>query len=138
MKTTIPSEVIGVGIVFNKNKELLIDKRLETSSMGGSWEFPGGKQEPNEAIETTIEREIWEEIGIRVEVGQKLISFEHSYRFKKLNFIVHFCEWKSGKPKPLASQNLLWVSANRLNGYSFPPANTKIIAALYKFLALKN
>ncbi|WP_269603659.1 8-oxo-dGTP diphosphatase MutT [Prochlorococcus marinus] len=138
MKTVIPSDVIGVGLVLNRNKELLIDKRLETSSMGGLWEFPGGKQEPNESIENTIERELREEIGIRVEVGKKLISFEYSYSSKKLNFIVHFCEWKSGQPKPLASQKLLWVSANRLDDYSFPPANTKIIAALYKYFDLKN
>ena len=74
-----PLQEIGIGLVFNKKGELLIDQRLESSSMGGMWEFPGGKKIPNESIEKTIERELKEELGIVVNVGEKLLSFEHAY-----------------------------------------------------------
>ena len=46
MKKNTPFEEIGIGIVFNKLGELLIDQRLDSSSMGGMWEFPGGKKKP--------------------------------------------------------------------------------------------
>ena len=137
MKRIIPVEEIGLGLVFNKNGELLIDKRLEGSRMGGMWEFPGGKKELDESIETTIEREIYEELGIGIKVGEKLLSFEHSYSHKKLYFIVYLCQWKSGKPKPLASQKLLWVDPKRLSDFPFPAANRKIISALYKHLGFE-
>jgi len=133
-----PLHEIGIGLVFNKNGELLIDQRLETSSMGGMWEFPGGKKTPDESIEQTIERELKEEIGIDIKVGEKLLSFEHAYTHKKLSFTVHICEWISGEPKPLASQKLLWVSPYKLFDFPFPAANTKIISELHKHLCIGN
>ena len=131
-----PFQEIGIGLVFNQNGELLIDQRLETSSMGGLWEFPGGKRNSDESIENTIKRELKEELGIVVKVGAKLISFEHAYTHKKLYFTVHICEWISGEPKPLASQKLLWVPPDKLSEFPFPAANTKIISELYKHLCI--
>ena len=138
MKKINPCQEIGIGIVFNKNGELLIDQRLENSRMGGMWEFPGGKKNSEESIEMTIERELKEELDIVVKVGPKLLSFEHAYTHKKLHFTVHICEWKSGEPKPLTSQKLLWVSPERLSDFPFPAANTKIISELYKHLSIEN
>ncbi len=133
-----PIQEIGIGLVFNDKGELLIDKRLESSSMGGMWEFPGGKKTSDESIEKTIERELKEELGIVVKVGEKLLSFEHSYTHKKLYFTVHICEWISGEPKPLASQKLLWVYPDKLLDFPFPAANTKIISELHKHCFIGN
>ena len=133
-----PLQEIGIGLVFNNNGELLIDKRLESSNMGGMWEFLGGKKTSNESIKTTIEREIKEELGIVVKVGEKLLSFEHTYSDKKLYFTVHICEWISGEPKPLSSQKLLWVYPDKLFNFPFPAANTKIISELHKHLCIGN
>ena len=138
MNKTKPAEEIGIGLVFNVNGELLIDKRLEDSSMGGLWEFPGGKKELHESIEKTIERELKEEIDIVVKIGVKLLSFEHVYTHKKLSFTVHICEWISGEPKPLSSQKLLWVSPDKLFEFPFPAANTRIISELQKHLCIRN
>ena len=131
-----PLQEVGIGLVFNKNGELLIDQRLESSRMGGMWEFPGGKKKPDESIEQAIERELNEELGIVVQAGAKLLSFEHAYSHKKLYFTVHICEWISGEPKPLASQKLLWVSPEKLFNFPFPAANTKIISELHKHLCI--
>ena len=136
MKNINPLQEVGIGLVFNNKGELLIDQRLESSSMGGMWEFPGGKKTSIESIEETIEREIKEELGIVVTVGAKLLSFDHTYSHKKINFTVHLCEWKSGEPKPLASQKLLWVSPEKLLDFPFPAANSKIISELYKLLGI--
>ncbi len=133
-----PCQQVGIGLVFNKNGELLIDQRLESSSMGGMWEFPGGKKNSNESIEETIDREIREEVGIVVKVGEKLLSFEHAYSHKKIHFIVHLCELKSGEAKPLSSQKLLWVAPEKLLDFPFPAANSKIISELYKHLGIEN
>ena len=133
-----PIQEIGIGLVFNNNGELLIDQRLESSSMGGMWEFPGGKKKFMETIKNTIKRELKEEVGIVVKVEEKLLSFEHSYTNNKLLFTVHICQWISGEPKPLASQKLLWVSPDKLSDFLFPAANRKIISKLYKHLSIDN
>ena len=126
----LPLQVIGVGVVFNDAGEVLIDQRLEEGLLGGMWEFPGGKQEPGESIDACIARELQEELAIAVNVGQELITVDHAYSHKKLRFVVHCCEWVSGDPQPLVSQQLRWVRPDGLGNYAFPAANAKIIAAL--------
>ncbi len=130
----ILSQVIGVGIVLNQAGEVLIDQRLNEGLLGGMWEFPGGKQEPGEAIETTIARELREELAIEVQVGEQLIALDHAYSHKKLRFVVHICRWIAGEPKPLASQQVRWVKPQGLSEYPFPAANARMIAALINHL----
>ena len=96
----LPFQVIGVGVVLNAAGEVLIDQRLEEGLLGGMWEFPGGKQEQGETIETCIARELKEELGIAVTVGDELITVDHAYSHKKLRFVVHLCDWVSGSRSP--------------------------------------
>ena len=132
-----PLQEIGIGLVFNNKGQLLIDQRLESSSMGGMWEFPGGKKNSAESIQDTIERELKEELGILIKVGPKLLTFEHAYTHKKLSFTVHFCDLLLGEARPLASQKLLWVPPEKLFDFPFPVANIKIISALHKHLGIE-
>jgi A/G-specific adenine glycosylase len=132
----LPFQVIGVGVVRNGTGEVLIDQRLNEGLLGGLWEFPGGKQEPGEAIEATIVRELREELAIEAEVGEELIVVDHAYSHKKLRFVVHLCTWLSGEPQPLASQQVRWVRPEQLSEFPFPAANARIIAALLKRLDL--
>ena len=126
----LPFQVIGIGVVINAAGDVLIDQRLEEGLLGGMWEFPGGKQEPGEPIEACIARELMEELGIEVSVGEGLITVDHAYSHKKLQFVVHLCRWISGEPQPLASQQVRWVRPEQLKDYPFPAANARIIEAL--------
>jgi len=131
----LPFQVIGVGVVLNDVGEVLIDQRLEEGLLGGLWEFPGGKLESGESIEVCITRELQEELAIAVKVGEELISVDHAYSHKKLRFVVHLCQWVSGEPQPLASQQVRWVRPEHLKHFPFPAANARIIEALLKRLA---
>jgi A/G-specific adenine glycosylase len=131
----VPFQVIGVGVVRDDSGRVLIDQRLQEGLLGGLWEFPGGKQEPGEAIEATIRRELREELAIEVTVGEELITVEHAYSHKRLRFVVHLCQWLTGEPQPLASQQVRWVAPEQLSTYPFPAANARIIAALQARIA---
>ena len=131
-RKSLPSQVIGVGVVLNAAGEVLIDQRLEEGLLGGLWEFPGGKQESGESIEDCITRELQEELAIAVTVGEELIVVDHAYSHKKLRFVVHLCQWVSGEPQPLASQQVRWVRPKQLKEFPFPAANSRIIEALLK------
>ena len=135
-KKQLPFNVIGVGVIFNGHGDVLIDKRLDQGQLAGMWEFPGGKQEKDELIESTIAREIKEELDITIEILEKLIDFQHSYTHIKLRFKVYICQWIEGDPKPLASQEIKWVNPQELSKYAFPAANSKIIKALDDYLTL--
>ena len=130
----LPFQVIGVGVVLNAAGQVLIDQRLNEGLLGGLWEFPGGKQEPGEAIDATIRRELQEELAIEAQVGDELITLEHAYSHKRLRFVVHLCRWLSGEPQPLASQQVRWVEPAQLSEFPFPAANARIIAALLERL----
>ena len=131
----LPFQVIGVGVVRDPAGRVLIDQRLNEGLLGGLWEFPGGKQEPEEPITDTIVRELREELAITVQVDQELITLEHAYSHKRLRFVVHLCTWLAGDPQPLASQQVRWVEPADLEAYPFPAANARIIAALRQHLA---
>ena len=133
-RKVLPSSVVGIGIVFNDLGEVLIDQSKNDQSMAGMWEFPGGKQEEGEDIESTVIRELFEELSIKVKVAKKLVEFDHSYSHKKFHFVVYICHLISGDPQPLTSVQTKWVNPSELINYPFPAANQKMISAIKYYL----
>ncbi len=138
-----PHKIIGVGVIWHQdfgsqqqleNREILIARRLKSGEMGGLWEFPGGKIEPNETVEECVKREIKEELGIEVAVGDRIISIAHDYNTFKVTLFVHNCHYLSGEPQNLESEEIKWVKIKELDRYTFPQANIKIIDMLKRQL----
>jgi 8-oxo-dGTP diphosphatase len=125
-----PHKIIGVGVIWNDTGKILIDRRLPQGTMGGLWEFPGGKVEPGETVEDCIQREIQEELGIEVEVGDCLITIDHTYTHLRVTLTVHHCRYLTGVPQPIECDEVCWVGLDELEKFDFPEANTQIIAAL--------
>lgn len=131
--TLPPHKIIGVAVIWNDQKQILIDRRLLEGTMGGLWEFPGGKIEPGETVQECIKREIYEELGIEIEVGEHLITIDHTYTHLRVTLNVHHCRHISGIPKPIECDEVLWVDLDILDKFTFPEANTQIIKALHQF-----
>jgi 8-oxo-dGTP diphosphatase len=53
------------GIIY-KDHKILLTRRKKTKSLGGFWEFPGGKVEEGESDKDALERELKEELNIEV------------------------------------------------------------------------
>jgi A/G-specific adenine glycosylase len=126
----IPHKLIGVAVIWNAQGQVLIDKRPQSGLLGGLWEFPGGKVEPNETIADCVVREIQEELGINIEVLAHFMTLEHAYTHFKVTLSVHDCWHVSGEPQPIECDAVKWVNLTELDQYPFPTANQKIIAAL--------
>lgn len=129
-RAPLPHKQIGVGIVWNKQGQVLIDRRPQSGLLGGLWEFPGGKIEPGETVETCIRRELQEELAIEVEVGDRLITIEHTYTHFKVTLNVFHCSHLKGEPQPLECDEIRWVEVSELEQFPFPKANIQIINAL--------
>ena len=129
-RTPIPRKVIGVAVIWNDQHQILIDRRKQSGLLGGLWEFPGGKVEPDETIEACIQREIMEELGVEITVGDRLITVEHTYSHFHVTLNVHHCHYVSGDPQPIECDEIRWVKLDELEQYPFPKANIKIIEAL--------
>ncbi|WP_414755197.1 8-oxo-dGTP diphosphatase MutT [Anabaena sp. CCY 9910] len=128
--TTPPHKIIGVAVIWNDQQQILIDRRRPGGVMGGLWEFPGGKIEPGETVEQCIQREIYEELGIFIEVGECLITIDHTYTHLRVTLTVHHCSLLKGIPQPLECDEVRWVTVDELGDFTFPEANSEIIAAL--------
>lgn len=129
-RNPIPRKVIGVAVIWNDQGQILIDRRPQSGLLGGLWEFPGGKVEPGETIEACIQREIKEELGIEIEVGDRLITVDHTYSHFHVTLNVHNCRHIAGEPQPIECDEVRWVNLMELDQYPFPKANVQIIDAL--------
>lgn len=65
----MPKQIEVVGAVFRKGDAILACRRSMHRPSGGKWEFPGGKVEEGESQEAALVREVKEELGIDIEVG---------------------------------------------------------------------
>ena len=54
---------VAIGVV-TRGDQILICQRLQGKGLGGLWQFPGGKCEPEESPEACVCRELMEEVAI--------------------------------------------------------------------------
>lgn len=125
-----PHHQIGVGIILNEDDEVLIALRPEDAMLGGLWEFPGGKQKPDETIEETVRRELKEELEIDISVRKAFMKLEHAYSHFKITLHAFLCELEDGIPVPKESQEVRWVSIDELVDFPFPKANRRLTEKL--------
>lgn len=121
----VPHYAIAAGVIWKAGR-LLIARRREDQMLGGLWEFPGGKQLPGEPLAETARREILEETGLRVRVGEPYPVVRHAYSHFRITLTAFHCEWISGRPRPRASTELKWIAPGELHDYPFPRANRRI------------
>lgn len=129
-RAPLPHKSIGVAVIWNDQGHLLIDRRRQEGLLGGLWEFPGGKVEAGETIEDCIQREIREELGIEIAVGDRLIVVDHAYSHFRVTLNVHHCRYVSGEPQAIECDEVRWVTLAEIDQYPFPKANVQIIDAL--------
>lgn len=128
-KKESPHYTIGAGVIWHENK-ILIQRRPDKGLLGGMWEFPGGKQEPNETLEETVRREIREELEIEVTVGAKITTVRHAYTHFKITLHAYHCQYVSGTPQPKACEAWQWIAPEELSQFPFPKANKKVLEIL--------
>ncbi len=131
-RAPLPHKQIGVAVIYDDEGHILIDRRKQEGLLGGLWEFPGGKIEPNETVEDCIKREIKEELDIEIAVNERLITVNHAYSHFKVTLNVFNCTHVSGVPQTIECDEVKWVTLDEIDSYPFPKANGQIIEAIKK------
>jgi len=119
---------------------MLVARRTAPEQFAGLWEFPGGKVEPGEQCEAALHRELREELGIGVCLGQELpAGTGEGWRLnERASMRVWLAEISDGVPRPLEDHDQLrWISTTKRDealGLPWIPADFPIVRALLESL----
>jgi len=129
LEETMPPLLVTAAIIRQKNL-ILITLRPEGSRYAGLWEFPGGKIEENESPEQCLEREIFEELGVRAAVGDVFGSTFHKYPWGNILLLAYNCRLLDGPIRNLGVAEHRWVTSEQLDTYPMLPADLPLIEKL--------
>jgi mutator protein MutT len=120
---------VAAGLVHRQGR-YLIAKRKPGVHLAGFWEFPGGKREPGETLEECLQRELFEELSIRIDVPIPFQIIRHEYAEKTVELHFFRCSIETGLATAIDCAEIRWVWPHELSDYEFPSADRPIIEAL--------
>lgn len=116
--------------IIEKDGRVLIAKRKK-AYMGYLWEFPGGKKNENETLEECLKREIKEELGIDIEVGELICTVRHNLNCQVAIELYAFMANPMNDSFSIKEhEEIRWVNPEELINYSFFEPDRVIVRAL--------
>jgi 8-oxo-dGTP diphosphatase len=122
---------VAAGIVIDAGR-VLLTRRREGDSLGGLWEFPGGKIHAGETVAEALIRELQEELGIHVRPGPPWGTLRHRYPEREVRIHFLFVDDMRGVPQAHAAEELRWVSPAAMEELSFPDADRPLVLDLIR------
>lgn len=136
-------QVVGAAIVdsLENPSKILLSQRSNPQVLRGKWEFPGGKVDAGENCEEALSRELIEELGIKVVLGNEIpgphrqgwpLTERHAMR-------VWCAEIESGEPQALEDQlGVQWFDVDKnLEEIDWIPADFPIVKAFLQLAGSK-
>jgi 8-oxo-dGTP diphosphatase len=120
---------VVAGLIHTDGK-WLIARRGAGDPLGPVWEFPGGTIESGESAAAALKRELMEELGIEVVVGDLVTEVCHDYPHLSIHLSFMLCEIVAGDPRGLEGQEVAWRSIKEIGQLEFPAADEKVLALL--------
>jgi mutator protein MutT len=124
-----PIDVVA-GVIRSEDGRILITQRMPDDTLGGYWEFPGGKVDPGEELRAALARELREELGVEAEIGAEVHHIVHAYPDRDVRLFFYEARIVSGEPQKLEVADLRWVTVTELMDYQFPEADRPLIEQL--------
>ena len=122
---------VVAAVIENEGKILATQRGY--GEFEGMWEFPGGKVEPGESAGQALVREINEELGVGIEVGEYICTAEYDYPNFHLKMECWMCRILGGQIELREHKSARWLSAQNLNEVEWLPADIEVIEHLQKF-----
>jgi 8-oxo-dGTP diphosphatase len=124
-----------VAAVIVTDGRVLACQRSAPPEVAGKWEFPGGKVEPGESDAEALARECAEELGVRVEVGNRVGPDVFLAQGRAVLRVYAVRLVNEDRPRALEHTAMRWLGAGELNDVVWLPADRPIVAELEALLA---
>ena len=121
--------LVTAGIII-RGQEILICQRHRSDPYGLQWEFPGGKVKDGEALETAIQRELREELGIEATIGEEVYRLRHRYPDRYVEVIFFRVDSYQGSVINRVFESIEWVPRQDLAGYNFLEADRELVGRI--------
>ncbi|MBK7808177.1 MAG: (deoxy)nucleoside triphosphate pyrophosphohydrolase [Saprospiraceae bacterium] len=125
---------VACGVILHENKVLCV-QRSEIMSLPLKWEFPGGKIEKNETPEQCLYREIKEELGIYIEIFEKLTNSYYDYGSFEIILIPYLCKYLGDEIILSEHKEFQWLLFSELTKLEWAPADIPIVKEIIKLNA---
>ena len=120
-----------VGAILLKGDRILVARRASHKSAPGLWEFPGGKVEASESSSEALEREIHEEMGLRVEATKTFNVSETSVGDLVIRLEVIVCKLLSEFSGESSDHDtFMWATMPDLESLAWAEPDLPAVAAL--------
>lgn len=123
-------EVRVVAAAIVRDGRVLAALRGPGMKLAGHWELPGGKVEPGEPDRAALRREILEELGVEVRVGEGLGESVFAYEVVTVRLVAYACALETGEPAPTEHERIGWFSADELDPLTWAPADVPLLDAV--------
>lgn len=123
---------VVAAVIENEGKILATQRGY--GEFEGMWEFPGGKVEPGESAGQALVREINEELGVGIEVGEYICTAEYDYPSFHLKMECWMCRILGGQIELREHMGARWLSAQNLDEVEWLPADIEVVECLRKRL----
>ena len=111
-------------------------RRAPHKSLAGKWEFPGGKVEPLETDEEALEREILEELGVKIAVSDFILRTTQNQSENQIEMFTYLASLAGEFPTQSSDHDQLkWVSISDLTDYDWAELDIPIIEKLLELFS---
>lgn len=121
---------VVAAVIENEGKILATQRGY--GEFEGLWEFPGGKVEPGESSAGALAREIREELGVEIEVGEYICTAEYDYPKFHLKMECWKCKILSGQIELREHKGARWLDSDSLGDVEWLPADIEVVECLRK------
>lgn len=122
--------LVVAAVLEDASGRILLAQRPAGKHLAGTWEFPGGKLDPGETPAQALARELAEELGIRVQACEPLLSLTHAYPDRIVRLLLRRVTAWEGEPESREAQALAWVNLEQAVRLPMPAADRPMLKAL--------
>ena len=122
--------IISTAGIVIKNNKFLLALRKPGTSIGESWEFPGGKAEENETPQEALRREYKEELNVEIKVGKRICGGKFTNRGREFEIFGYLVNLVSEDMTLREHSRTGWFSLNEMAGLQMASSDKQIVETL--------